>query len=98
MGNDLLLIAHSSEPKSRFYFIMKRIGIAASKISKGSLLSYNLFVLFLSTLFSLLIFFLSGFSIFMAIYMIQSISTGFMPFDIHSSWGEILKSCMVALA
>ena len=82
----------------RIIFIMKRIGIAASKISRGNLLLYNLFVLILSTLFSLLIFFLSGFAIFFAIYLIHVLSTGFTPLDFHSSWGEIVKSCMAALA
>ncbi len=77
---------------------MKRIGIAASKISEGNILLYNLFVLVLSTLFSLLIFFLSGFAIFLAIYLIHTLSKGLVPVDFQSSWGEIIKSCMVALA
>ena len=77
---------------------MKRIGIAASKISEGNIFLYNVFVLVLSTLFSLLIFFLSGFSIFLAIYLIHALLTGFNEFDFYSNWCGILKSCMVALA
>jgi|CXWL01.1.fsa_nt_gi hypothetical protein len=77
---------------------MKRIGIAASKISEGNILLYNIFVLVLSTLFSLLVFFLSGFSIFLAIYLIHALLTGFTTFDFYSNWGDILKSCMIALA
>lgn len=77
---------------------MKRIGIAASKISEGNIILYNLFVLILSTLFSLLIFFVSGFAIFLAIYAIHALSTGITPVDFKSSWGEIIKSCMTALA
>lgn len=77
---------------------MKRIGIAASKISEGNIILYNVFVLVLSTLFSLLVFFLSGFSIFVAIYIIHALLTGSTVFDFYSNWGGILKSCMVALA
>ena len=77
---------------------MKRIGIAASKISEGHLILYNLFVIILSTLFSLLLFFLSGTAVFSAIYLIHALFAGFEPFDFHSSWGDILKTCMAALA
>jgi len=77
---------------------MKRIGIAASKIAPENLLLYNGVVLLLATLFALLIVFLSGFSIFLSIYLIHGLTTGFATFDLHSSWGEIVKSCMVALA
>jgi hypothetical protein len=77
---------------------MKRIGIAASKISRDNVLLYNGVVLLLATLFALLIVFLSGFTIFLAIYLIHGLTTGFMTLDLHSSWGEIVKSCMVALA
>ncbi len=77
---------------------MKRIGIAASKISEGNIILYNVFVLVLSSLFSLLVFFLSGFSVFIAIYLIHALLTGSTVFDFYSNWGGILKSCMVALA
>lgn len=77
---------------------MKRIGIAASKISPGNILLYNVFVFILSTLFSILVFVLSGFSIFVAIYIIHALTTGSTVFDFYSVWGGILKSCMVALA
>lgn len=77
---------------------MKRIGIAASKISPKNILLYNLFVFIISTLFSLLVFFLSAFSIFVAIYIIHVLVTGSSVFDFYSIWGGILKSCMVALA
>ena len=77
---------------------MKRIGVTASKISQGNILLYNIFVLVLSTMFSLLVFFLSGFSVFLAIYLIHALLTGFTVFDFYSNWGGILKSCMVALA
>lgn len=77
---------------------MKRIGIAASKISEGNIFLYNVFVFALSTLFSLLVFFLSGFSIYVAIYIIHALMTGSTMFDFSSDWGGILKSCMVALA
>ncbi len=77
---------------------MKRIGIVASKISPINVLLYNGIVLLLAVLFALLIVVLAGFSIFVAIYLIHGLSTGFSSFDVHSSWGDILKSCMVALA
>jgi hypothetical protein len=77
---------------------MKRIGIAASKISRSNLLLYNVVVLVLATLFALLIVFLSGFTIFLAIYLIHGLTTGFTTLDFQSGWGGIIRSCMVALA
>ena len=49
---------------------MLRIGIAASKMSKGCLSSYNLYVILISCLISLFIFFISGFSILLFIFLI----------------------------
>jgi hypothetical protein len=77
---------------------MKRIGIVASKISPSNTLVYNCVVLILAALFAVLLVFMAGFAIFLAIYLIHGLTTGFSPFDFRSSWGEIIKSCMVALA
>jgi hypothetical protein len=77
---------------------MKRIGVAASKISHGNVWLYNVYVLILTTLFAFLIVLLAGFAIFLALYLMCALSTGSTIFDLHSGWGEILKSCLVALA
>lgn len=53
---------------------MERIGIAASKIAKGNLKRYNFFVVLISFLFSLLIFIISGLSIFIGLIIIAWIT------------------------
>ena len=57
---------------------MKRIGILASRISKDSLALYNFYVLLFSCLFALIIFFLSAFSIVVALSL--------MMVDLPSFW------------
>lgn len=60
---------------------MKRIGIAASHIAKDDLVLYNVFVLILSFLFSLLIFCISAFSILAGIVLTSYVTRGFMAID-----------------
>ncbi len=49
---------------------MQRIGIAASRIAKGNLFFYNIFVVLISFLFSLLVFIISGLSIMLGLVVI----------------------------
>ncbi len=55
---------------------MKRIGIAASRIAKDDLVLYNVFVIVLSFLLSLLIFFISAFSIVAGMALVSYVSRG----------------------
>lgn len=77
---------------------MLRIGIAASKMSKGSLLNYNLCVILIACLFSLFIFLICGVSIFLIVLMISILLNAFRPSDVHMEWAHMLKPCLIILA
>ena len=76
---------------------MLRIGVAASKISKGSLLSYNLCVVLIACLFSLLVFLVCGFSILLVVCLVSVILHALKPNDIHAGWVHMFKICLIAL-
>ena len=77
---------------------MERIGIAASKIAQGNLILYNVFVILISLLFTLLIFFISGFSILAALYLIAVVTQKSIGPEINSDWKGIVRMCFVSLA
>ncbi len=77
---------------------MKRIGIAASRIAKGNLWLYNFYVLLISFLFSLLIFFISGFTLIVGLALISYITKGFMVIEPGTGFSSFLAICMVSLA
>ena len=76
---------------------MKRIGIAASKISKGNLTLYNVYVVLISALFSLFIFIVAGSTIIFAIAIIKYVGNEIMGAELERSWQSILAVCMVSL-
>lgn len=76
---------------------MKRIGIAASKISKGNLALYNLYVVLISALFSLFIFIVAGATIIFALAIIKYFGNEIMGVEFERSWQSILTVCMVSL-
>ena len=76
---------------------MLRIGIAASKMTKGSLLSYNLCVILIASLFSLLIFFICGFSILLIVLLVSFILHAIKPVDFHAGWVHMFKICLIVL-
>jgi len=76
---------------------MLRIGIAASKLSKGCLLTYNLYVILIATLFSLILFLISGVSILLIVFLISLILHAIKPDEIHSSWVHMFKICLISL-
>jgi len=76
---------------------MERIGITASKIAKGNLFVYNFYVVLISFLFSLFIFFIAGSSIALALIIIGYVINGVLPAGLEEGWGAIIKVCMVAL-
>ena len=76
---------------------MKRIGIAASKMAKGNLALYNFYVVFLSCLFSFLIFIISGSTVIFSLIVISYIAGEIIPVEINRDWSFILIVCMTAL-
>jgi hypothetical protein len=76
---------------------MKRIGIAASKISKGNLVLYNVSVVFIAILFSLFIFLVAGSTVVFALVIIQYVGNEIMGIEFERSWESILTVCMVSL-
>jgi hypothetical protein len=77
---------------------MKRIGITASRIAKDNLLLYNFYVLLISFLLSLLIFFVSGFALIVGLALISYITKGFMVIEPGTGFSSFLAICMIALA
>lgn len=76
---------------------MERIGIAASKIAKGNLFFYNFFVILISFLFSLFIFFMAASSIVLALIVISRVVHGIIPTDFEKGWTLIMSVCMISL-
>ncbi|NLE64606.1 MAG: hypothetical protein GX606_01675 [Elusimicrobia bacterium] len=77
---------------------MIRIGIAASKIAKGDLFRYNLHVVVLSFLVSLLLFFLSGFVLFLVLSILSLFFKGLALFRPGGGISEIFGWCLVFLS
>jgi len=76
---------------------MERIGITASKMAQGRLWLYNLYVVLISFLFSLLIFFVAGSSIVLALIIIGYILNGVVGADMGKDWFRIIRICMIFL-
>ena len=77
---------------------MRRIGIAASKMSKGSLLSYNFYVVLITCLFSLLVFLICGLSILLIVFLISLCLHALGSDQPHTGWVHMFKICLVILA
>jgi hypothetical protein len=77
---------------------MLRIGVAASKMSKGSLIKYNLYVILIACLFSLFVFFICGFTILLIVFLVYLILHALKPADFHAGWLHIFKICLIVLA
>ena len=77
---------------------MKRIGIAASKIAKENIGLYNFYVFLLSSLFSLLVFVLSAFSLFVGFMILSFVSKGFVVFESSMGFSPTFTICIAALA
>ena len=76
---------------------MERIGIAASKMAQGDLAKYNVFVILIAFLCSLLLFFICGFSIVAALFLISAAFRHFLPPEFHAAWPAIVRVCLAAL-
>jgi hypothetical protein len=77
---------------------MLRIGIAASKMAKDNLLTYNLFVILISFLFSVIIFLIGGFLILLIVLLTSVILHALRPADFHAGWLHMFKICLAVLA
>lgn len=76
---------------------MKRIGIVASKISKGNLALYNLYVILIAFLFSSFVFIIAGAIVVFAITIIAYIGNEVMAVEFERDWSHVLALCMAAL-
>lgn len=76
---------------------MKRIGIVASKISKGNRALYNFYVVLISLLFSLFMFIVVGSTVIFSLAIIKYVGSEIMGMDFEKSWESILSICMVSL-
>ena len=77
---------------------MERIGRAASKMAKGNLWFYNGWVVFISFLFSVLIFFIGGSAIAVALILIAFGTKGVLPVNFEKEWISIGLICMISLS
>ena len=77
---------------------MKRIGIAASKIAQGNLAWYNICVVVIAFLFSLFIFALAGFSVFLVLLLIGYVSQAWGLEEFAKGKSSVFTVCMVSLA
>ena len=77
---------------------MLRIGIAASKMAKGRLWTYNLFVVLLSCLFSLLFLLICGFFILIIVFLLSWGVHVLRPAGFHADWKHMFKICLIILA
>ena len=76
---------------------MERVGIAASKIARGDLLKYNIFVVLIAFLCSFLLFLVCGLAILVALFLLALICRPFLPPEFHTAWLAIVRVCLTAL-
>jgi len=76
---------------------MQRIGIAASKMARNSLLTYNLFVILISSLFAIIVFLICGLSILLVVLLSSVLLHAFRPSEVHSGWVHMFKICLIIL-
>ncbi|MDE1920169.1 MAG: hypothetical protein KGJ09_03780 [Candidatus Omnitrophica bacterium] len=77
---------------------MRRIGIAASKMSKKSLLGYNLCVILIACLFSLFVFLICGFVLLPIVFLVFLAMHAIKPAGFHAGWVHVFKICLFFLA
>jgi hypothetical protein len=76
---------------------MERIGIAASRMAKGKLWLYNFFVIFISFLFSLVIFIVAGLSIFLGLVVVSLIIARGSGISFSDRVVVLLPMCLTTL-
>ncbi len=76
---------------------MKRIGIAASKISKGNVPLYNLYVVLIACVFSLFVFIAAGATIALALMLIGYVGAEIVGAEFKKDWSLVMMICMTTL-
>lgn len=76
---------------------MKRIGIAASRMSQGNLVRYNCYVVLISFLFSLFMFIIAGSTVVFALIIIAYVGNEITSFQFEKTWPAALNISMVSL-
>jgi len=76
---------------------MERIGIAASRIAKGNLALYNMFVVLIAFLFSLLVFVISGLSVVCGVLLIAFLTQPSSSAFLSEGTISLLYVCLTAL-
>lgn len=76
---------------------MERIGIAASHIAKGNLIFYNLFVVLIAFLFSLLVFVISGLIIIFGLILISFLTATPSILDLKQGVFSPIAVCFILL-
>ncbi|MCA9395308.1 MAG: hypothetical protein KC900_13995 [Candidatus Omnitrophica bacterium] len=76
---------------------MKRIGMAASRISKGDVRLYNIYVVLISVTFSILLFFIAGMAVILAIGIIMVFGPETMTQELRNNWQTVTRMCVQAL-
>ena len=76
---------------------MKRIGIAASKISKGNTTLYNFFVIFIACVFSMFLFIIVASTVIFALAIISYVTNEVMPSEHERNWDAVRMTCISVL-
>jgi hypothetical protein len=77
---------------------MERIGRIASKMSRDSILLYNVCVIFLSGLFSLFVFVVAGGTLLLSMIIIFYVGKEILGLDVFPEEKSILVLCFMSLA
>ena len=77
---------------------MERIGLTASKIAQGNLWLYNLFVVLISFLFSVIMFVISGSTVLIALIIVFYLGNGLLEDQLSGKFSSVLTICLVSLS
>lgn len=75
---------------------MERIGLAASKIAKGNIFLYNIYVILIAFLFALFVFVIAGSTVVFAVVILRYIAMEITP-ELNRDWSAILSVSMFSL-
>lgn len=76
---------------------MDRIGIAASKVAKGNIILYHIYVFFFIFLFAFFIFIAAGAAIITALMIVGYIINGLLPHSFFEEWKQVVMICLSSL-
>ena len=76
---------------------MKRIGMAASRISKGNVRLYNIYVVLISLIVSIFLFLIAGLAVLLAIGIVMLFGPETMTEELRENWQTVTTVCVQAL-